>query len=63
MHENNIELRKQRLVDQAIRRHPGQDLAPCKNVKTLGQCFPDDTGALVFWYNVGEDTRAIAEKQ
>lgn len=63
MHEINLELRKQRLIDEAIQRHPGQDLTPCSNVRSLSECFTDDTGALIFWYNVGKDTRAIAEKQ
>lgn len=61
-----IEIAKLRLINQAIDRHPGDQITPCSNSrgsKTWDECFTNDMGILVFWYNIGSDTRMEIERR
>ena len=50
------------LLTRATLRHPGEALSFCGQAKTWDECFTIEPGLLVLWYNVGKDTRSIAEK-
>jgi len=55
--------RKLRLITKATQRHPGRIISLCGDAECWDDCFTEEkTTGLVFWYNVGKDTRAIAEK-
>lgn len=35
----------------------------CGNAKTWDECFTDENGEVMFWFNVGKDTHMISEKK
>ena len=37
-------------------------ISKCGNAKTWDDCFTDENGEVLFWFNVGKDTHMISEK-
>jgi len=54
--------RKLGLLTRAANRHPKEGISFCGQATCWDECFTVELGLLVFWYNVGKDTRGIAEK-
>jgi hypothetical protein len=55
--------RKSCLITRALERHPGQTISYCGEAKCWDDCFTEEDGlGLALWYNVGKDTRVVAEK-
>lgn len=58
-----LEERKLRLITRATQRHPSQIISFCGDAECWDDCFTEEEATgLVFWYNVGKDTRVVAEK-
>jgi len=38
-------------------------ISKCGNAKTWDDCFTDENGEVLFWFNVGKDTHMISEKR
>lgn len=53
---------KLRLLTRAAQRHPKEGISFSGNATCWDDCFTIDLGLLMLWYNVGKDTRSIAEK-
>ena len=55
--------RKSRLLTRAAQRHPGEIISYCGEANNWDDCFTEEDGlGLALWYNVGKDTRIVAEK-
>ncbi len=50
---------KTKLIKKAIEKHGS--IAPCGFEHTLLDCFTQEDGKWMLWYNVGEDTRVVRE--
>ena len=50
---------KARLILRAIDKH--KKISPCGAKRSILDCFTDDSGEWIFWYNVGRDTHIISE--
>jgi hypothetical protein len=46
---------------EAKRQNPGKEIEPCGVKQTLADCFEMFGDKLAFWFNIGENTKAIVE--
>jgi hypothetical protein len=55
-----LEELKKKLRQEAVRRY-GENITPCSH-KTFDKCFTLHKDKLLFWFNIGEDTKVITHK-
>ena len=51
---------KASLMRKAVEKYG--NISFCGNAKTWDECFTDENGEVMFWFNVGKDTHMISEK-
>ena len=52
---------KAKLILRAIDRH--RKISPCGDKHTILDCFTNESGEWMLWYNVGKFTHAILESE
>ena len=48
---------KNEMIDEAVKRYG--DISYCGNKTNWNDCFTEEEGYLMFWFNVGKDTKTI----